>query len=321
MTEEPQSTDLHTEEELKERQALPLDDKIKLSIDTIEEFYKITDGKMYVSFSGGKDSTVLLHLVRSVYPNTAAMFLDTGLEFPEITEFVKTKENITWIQPEMSFREVVTELGYPVGGKVLAGFVDGARRGMPFAIQQMNRDTKYGYKKYKWLLDAPFRISKKCCYRLKEAPAAKYFNEFRLHPIIGSRAQESRMRKKWWIEKGEIHSNSRIMKSLPLSTWMDEDIEGYIKKYNLEISPIYNMGYVRTGCAFCMFGIFSDRNRFAKLKVSHPKIWDYCMKDINDGGLGMQQVCDFIGIDSGKDSIPPFDVLGIKKNKRGDNNE
>lgn len=128
MTEEPQSTDLHTEEELKERQALPLDDKIKLSIDTIEEFYKITDGKMYVSFSGGKDSTVLLHLVRSVYPNTAAMFLDTGLEFPEITEFVKTKENITWVKPEMSFREVVTELGYPVGGKVLAGFVDGARR-------------------------------------------------------------------------------------------------------------------------------------------------------------------------------------------------
>ena len=80
-------------------QAWSLDRKIQVAQTRIIEFVEHYSGKAYVSFSGGKDSTVLLDLARRAYPNITAIFIDTGLEYPEIRDFVKTKENITWIKP------------------------------------------------------------------------------------------------------------------------------------------------------------------------------------------------------------------------------
>ena len=80
---------------LKQRQSLPLHLKIELSKNRIKQFYEHFDGKVYVSFSGGKDSTVLLHLVRSLYPEVPAVFVDTGLEYPEVRQFVKQTESLS----------------------------------------------------------------------------------------------------------------------------------------------------------------------------------------------------------------------------------
>ena len=85
----------HTIQELKIRQALPLEAKIRMTEIRIREWvneYGI-DG-VYVSFSGGKDSTVLLHIARQIYPDIKAVFVDTGLEYPEIRQFVKTFDNV-----------------------------------------------------------------------------------------------------------------------------------------------------------------------------------------------------------------------------------
>lgn len=76
--------------ELKMLQSLPLEIKEAKSLLRIEEYVRyLGEDKVYVSFSGGKDSTVLLHLVQRLYPNVQIVFSNTGLEFPELVDFVK----------------------------------------------------------------------------------------------------------------------------------------------------------------------------------------------------------------------------------------
>ena len=100
----------HTMQELKMRQKLPLEVKILMTKQRIREWIdEFGEDGVYVSFSGGKDSTVLLHLVREINPNIPAVFVDTGLEYPEIREFVKGFENVTWLKPKMTFKEVINK--------------------------------------------------------------------------------------------------------------------------------------------------------------------------------------------------------------------
>ncbi len=91
----------------------------------IDEFGE--DG-VYVSFSGGKDSTVLLHLVRQDFPDVKAVFIDTGLEYPEIRQFVRTFSNVDILKPKMNFRQVIENYGYPFISKEVSETVDYARR-------------------------------------------------------------------------------------------------------------------------------------------------------------------------------------------------
>ncbi len=100
-----------TAQTLAQRQAYPLDLKIGLSENRIRHWYDTHAGNVSVAFSGGKDSTVLLHLVRSLYPEVPAVFVDTGLEYPEIRDFVSDTENVTWLRPRMSFKQVIEKKG------------------------------------------------------------------------------------------------------------------------------------------------------------------------------------------------------------------
>ena len=118
----------HTQQELAQYQSLPLKAKILMSQQRIRDWYRYFGGEVYVSFSGGKDSTVLLDLVREMYSEVPAVFVDTGLEYPEIKEFVKSKENVTILRPKMSFREVIEKYGYPVIGKEVATRIEYAKK-------------------------------------------------------------------------------------------------------------------------------------------------------------------------------------------------
>lgn len=86
---------------------------------------------MCVSFSGGKDSTVLLHIARQIYPNIPAVFSNTGLEYPEIQRFVKSFNNVDIVVPSMRFDDVITTYGYPLIGKEVAEAIYYARRIRP----------------------------------------------------------------------------------------------------------------------------------------------------------------------------------------------
>ena len=122
------SEPIHTAERLAELQALPLDRKIQISQARIIEWYQKNHGNVVVSFSGGKDSTVLLHLVRTLYPDVPAVFSNTGLEYPEIQRFVRSVPNCTIVTPKMRFDQVISTYGYPLIGKEVAEAIYYARR-------------------------------------------------------------------------------------------------------------------------------------------------------------------------------------------------
>lgn len=119
---------IHDAKRLEELRALPLERKIQISQTRIIEWYKHYNGNVVVSFSGGKDSTVLLHLVRSIFPDVKAIFSNTGLEYPEIQKHVMSIDNVDIVRPAMRFDEVISTYGYPLIGKEVAEAIFYARR-------------------------------------------------------------------------------------------------------------------------------------------------------------------------------------------------
>jgi 3'-phosphoadenosine 5'-phosphosulfate sulfotransferase (PAPS reductase)/FAD synthetase len=288
--------------QLKQMQSLPLEAKIIKSQQRIREWYEHWDGNVYVSFSGGKDSTVLLHLVQQLYPDVPAVFCDTGLEFPEIKQFVRQTENVTILRPDTSFKKVIEKYGYPVIGKEVAECVEGARKGQPYRIRRFDPNYNkpmFNVSKWAFLLDAPFKISASCCDVMKKRPFRRYEKETGRKPILGNMAAESRLRTQGWLKTGCNAFENKRPVSQPLAFWLEQDIWEYLRKFDVPYSTIYDMGYLRTGCIFCMFGCHLEKypNRFQRLSQTHPKLYEYCMRDFDEGGLGLAAVLDYIGVD------------------------
>lgn len=299
-------------------QGWSLERKIRVTQTRIIEWYKHYNGQVYVSFSGGKDSTVLLDLARRIFPDIEAVFVDTGLEYPSIREFVKTKDNVTWLKPEMSFKQVIEMFGYPVISKEVSDAVSLAKRGFECGIKKLNGldahyqpcDFRKQYKKYKFLVDAPFMIGDECCNEMKKKPSKKYEKETGLKPIIATMACESAMRKTNWLKTGCNAFESKRPISIPMSFWLEQDVLEYLKRFNIPYADVYGeikqdengkyytTGADRTGCMFCMFGVHLEKepNRFQRMKEQYPKIYDYCIRSKEQGGLGLGEVLDYIGV-------------------------
>lgn len=324
-------TNKHSKGELEQMQALPLHIKIKMTERRIKEWYEHFDGNVCVSFSGGKDSTVLLHIVRNLYPDVEAVFSDTGLEYPEIREFVKTIDNVTWLKPKMNFKEVIKTYGYPVASKEIARKIHYAKNGSEWAkkfvdgtaVDSEEKPSIYRVSK-RWhkLLEpeCDFEVSAYCCDVMKKNPMKKYQKESGKVPIIGTLANESAIRKQAWERTGCNAFESKDPKSQPLSFWTENDILTYLHTYNIPYCSVYGdivetgkmihgissnvpelttTGVDRTGCMFCMFGCHLDKkpNRFQRMKETHPKQYEYMLKPIEEGGLGLKHVLEFIGVD------------------------
>lgn len=298
---------LYTRDELSYLQSLPLSRKVQITQARIIEWYQKNEGKVYVSFSGGKDSTVLLDIARSLYPDICAVFIDTGLEYPEVREFVKTYDNITWIKPEMNFRKVIEKYGYPLISKEVAHKIHDARRCPGGKVAERfnpdnQRDKKWGnafsVARWKYLLDSDIPVSHMCCDVMKKRPAHKFEKSSGMKPIVATMTCESVLRCTNWLKYGCNAFHAKRPISQPMSFWTEQDVLRYISEYGMKIASVY--GDVvktgddtfcttkcnRTGCVFCMFGVHLEKepNRFQRLKVTHPKLWEYCMRPWHRGG-------------------------------------
>lgn len=76
----------------------------------------------FVSYSGGKDSTVLIHLVRRICPDIPAVYVDTGLEYPEVRRMAIANANVV-LKPKMKFSDVISKYGYPVVSRIAEDIV------------------------------------------------------------------------------------------------------------------------------------------------------------------------------------------------------
>ncbi len=284
--------------QLQFRQNLPLWMKIKYAEKRIINWYERNYGKVYVAFSGGKDSTVLLHLVRGLYPNVPAVFINTGLEYPEIVQFVRKTENVIWLYPKMSFKKVLEKYGYPVVSKENAQKLyeikntksDKLRNIRLFGSEKGNGKLP---EKWKFLIDADFKISDKCCSVMKKRPAWAYEKTTGRKPFIGTMASDSSLRKISYLRTGCNSFETKRPISAPLAFWIESDIWEYLHSKEIPYSSIYDLGFERTGCMFCMFGVHMEKgeNRFQRMKKSHPKQYDYCINK-----LGMGEVLDILNV-------------------------
>lgn len=297
---------VYTREDLSIMQAWPLARKIRVTQAKILEWHRHYDGNIAVSYSGGKDSVVLLDLVRRAFPGTPAVFVDTGLELPQIREHVKNTENTVLLRPEMPFHEVIRQYGYPVISKEVAHRIYYARRGSPWAhmhLQGLMKDgtpSKFNerYKKWAYLVNAPFAVSGKCCDITKKRPIHRYQKETGTALMVGTMASESIARQSAYLKTG--CNSFHLMKSQPMSFWLEQDVLEYLRLTGIPYSTIYGdiieekgklicTGAQRTGCAFCMFGVHLERkpNRFQRMEYEHPKLHDT---------LGCGKVLDYIGV-------------------------
>lgn len=334
---------VHDKQRLKELQSLPLERKIQITQTRLIEWYIAWKGKCYVSFSGGKDSTVLADLaaqVCKVLDNKLVLwFSDTGLEYPEIKEHVKTYgdylKNKYEIDVEtvidypkdkngdrITFRQVIEKYGYPLISKEVARDVGryqknggiNTKTGKETYSSKLLRGAIYldngqlsRFNKQQWfyLTKAPFKISNLCCDIMKKNPAHKFDKESGLKPIIATMADESNQRKMQWIKSGCNSFDINNPASKPMSFWKENDVLEYIKNYDIPIASVYgeiqqdvNGSYYTTGCVFCGFGCHLEKepNRFQRLKETHPKLYDYCMKPWDKGGLGLDEVLNYINV-------------------------
>lgn len=283
-----------TFQELQKRQAWSLSQKIDHSLGVIDQF--LSKCEAYVSFSGGKDSTVLLDLCRIVKPDIKAVFCNTGNEYPEIVKFVRDLQmgggNIDIIHPEYKIDELIAIFGFPLVSKDTSYKLWYIRNRPDSKTAQCglgNKDKRFMVPiKYRYLIDEPYVCSNKCCDLLKKTPFRKYEREHNCYPILGTMASESKVRATQYIKQGSCnyfaYKNYGHTHSLPLSIWMENDIKAYIKKRNLQICSLYDNGFERTGCMFCGFGVqFAHDVRLAKLCELHPKWYERCMNYTNNG--------------------------------------
>lgn len=265
---------------------IDLDKHITDACHRIEELYHETNGKCYISFSGGKDSTVLLALVKmceeiyTIPPNAIpAVFSNTGIELGVTYDFVRWVkenyyENVQIIHPVKPFGWVMEHEGKPLKSKMkskdLHQYHCGKRSELLLLLLllgkcgtgKMSAKHKIADRDMHMMHDDfPIIPSQKCCYWMKKKPFEKYSKENgMLGNIQGVRLAEGGARESaanvrlrsggklcTWVKGG-------IIQKAPIIDWSEDNVNEFIEKYHVPLSEAYTKyGFKRTGCMACPY--------------------------------------------------------------------
>ncbi len=236
-------------QKMKQRMALSFEDKLELTRRRIKDWYQHWDGEVYIALSGGRDSTVLTHIVRSIYPDVPAVFSDTGLEMPEIRDFVKQIDNVVRVRPKKSFNRVIEDDGFALVSKQTAKMIRVLKEGDTGRNSNMHRlydsgVNREGIFSQRWMLPAKWRkvvssnikVSEACCDHLKKEPLDTYAKESGRKPFTGMMVSEGGARDRLTVCNAY---DSNKPKSNPLLFWTESDIAEYIEKFNVDICDVY----------------------------------------------------------------------------------
>ena len=248
---------------LEQYRHLPLSAKVIMTKNRIREWYDYWNGDVYVSYSGGKDSTVLAHIVHETYPEVPLVFVNTGLEFPEIQSFARNMGAV-FVRPEMNFSEVISKYGYPLISKENANVIEYARgikngdrtgrkrnvsgsgefkdwrRKALLGSEGFGKDSWFCKQKYLPLAqETCFKISHKCCDVMKKKPMKEYQKKHNTVPYLGTMKEESSVRERAWMKNGCNAFDKKVKTSQPMSFWTEQDVLQYIKQNGIEIASVY----------------------------------------------------------------------------------
>lgn len=240
-------------------------------IKSINELYNL-ENNAYISFSGGKDSTVLSALIDIALPGNKIprVFINTGIEYKAITEFIKEVEKndsrLQIIQPSQNIRQMLQEQGYPMKSK---------EHSNKLAIYQRNGDCKVsndylgkGERKiylcpsklrYQFSPDFKIKVSDRCCHKLKKEPAEKWAKENnRFITMTGMRQDEGGSRQA--LKSCTVFydkDNKKLRKFHPLFVVDENWINQFIIANNIKCCSLYYPPYnfERTGCCGCPFSL------------------------------------------------------------------
>ena len=134
----------HTMSDLYQMQSLPLNAKIQMTKRRIDEWVdEFGEDGCYVSFSGGKDSTVLADIIRNIcgYRDIPLVFIDVPTQYPELKQFAHTFDNLVILKPKISFAKVCEKYGFPMISKEVSNCVSGARKYVKYLDSKKSENT------------------------------------------------------------------------------------------------------------------------------------------------------------------------------------
>lgn len=285
-------------------QSLPLERKIAMTEWRISEAVDRFGLKnVAVSYSMGKDSGVLSHIARQLYPDILHVFANTQVEYPESMRLFRKQRNefsliMSLPKPGWSFKRVVEEYGYPMFSKDIARMNREYRNAKSDDVcERILQHMENHKEKYIKFLDW-VRLSDKCCEVLKHGQIEKLERKMGIQcSIIATLAVESQLRRLSWVDYGcNVFENTKSPRSRPMSFWTEKDIWDYINHFKVEISDLYRKGYRRNGCMFCGFGVHLEKppNRIQRLAWTHPSSYEYLVRNFGqyfkDCGINIKPI-------------------------------